>query len=258
LHHVLLKVGGFSVYTYSLLMAAAVVGGFIVALHEGKRVGLRQLDVADAVLWAVIGAILGARLEYVLLNWEYFREQPELPFHMWEGGFAYHGGLLAGILVLVLYARLKRLSFWLLADALALGFALSVTIGWAACLFGGCAYGQMGFGLLHFTWYDVFGVMASRFAVQPLAIALSLILFAVLWLLRARMPFSGSLFLLYLMISGVIHFALGLERGDETLWWWGLRVDQWLALGQVLLAAGVGVYRGWSLARSQGTSSPTG
>ena len=258
LHHVLLKVGDFSVYTYSLFMAAAVLGGFIVALHEGKRVGLRPLEVADAILWATIGAILGARLEYVLLNWEYFREQAELPFYMWEGGFAYHGGLFAGILVLGLFAWLKRLSFWLLADALALGFALSVTIGWVACLFGGCAYGRMGFGLLHFTWYDIFGVMASRFAVQPLGIALSLMLFFGLWLLRSRMPFSGALFLLFLMVSGVIHFGLGVERGDETLWLRGLRVDQWLAMGQVLLAAAVGIYRGWTVAQSQRTSSPTG
>lgn len=258
LHHVLLKVGGFSIYTYSLLMAVAVLGGLMVALHEGKRVGLRPVAVADAVIWAAIGGIVGARLEYVLLNWEYFREQPGLTFHIWEGGFAYHGGLLVGILVLMLYARLKRLPFWSLADALALGLALSVTIGWVACLFGGCAYGRMGFGLLHFTWYDIFGVMASRFAVQPLGIGLSLMLFVGLWLLRDRMPFSGALFLLLLMASGVIHFVLGLGRGDETLWWWGARVDQWLALGQVLLSAGVGICRGWNVARTQRPSSPVG
>lgn len=243
MHQVLLKVGGFNVYTYSLLMAVAALGGLLVALQEGRRLGLRAVDVADGVIWTVIGAILGARLEYILLNWEYFEAEPGSSVRVWEGGFAYHGGILTGILVLVLYSRLRRLPFWSLSDALSLGYALSMAVGWAACLVGGFAYGRMGFGLLHFTWHDAYGVVASRFAVQPLGILLCLMLFAGLWVLRDRMPFPGAILLAFLMVSGVIQFGLGFGRADETVSWRGLRADQWFALGQVLLSVGAGVWR---------------
>ena len=53
-----------------------------------------------------IAGILGARLEYVLINPEYFGEQPGSAFAIWQGGFAYYGGLLAGILALGLWTRL--------------------------------------------------------------------------------------------------------------------------------------------------------
>ncbi len=240
MHQVLVEIGGFKLQTYSLLMAIAALFGFAVALHEGNRRGMRSLDIADAALWAAIGGILGARLEYVLVNPEYFGEQPGGALQIWQGGFAYHGGLLGGVLVLILWTRLKRVPFWEVADALSLGFCLSVVIGWAACLFGGCVYGRMGFGPLYFTWYDIFGVTASRFAVQPLGIALTLVLFGVLFLFRDRMPFPGATFVSFVLVSGLFHFGLSFGRGDETLVWNGLRVEQWLAAVQVASAATIG------------------
>jgi phosphatidylglycerol:prolipoprotein diacylglycerol transferase len=243
LHNVLLQIGDFHIYTYSVVMVVGVLTGTVIAFREGERVGLPAAVLIDMLIGAVIGGVAGARLEYVLLNMEYFREQPDAAFRVWEGGFAYHGGLIGGILVLILYSRLKRLNFWKVADAVTLGFALSVAIGWIACFFAGCAYGRLGFGPLYFVWYDIFGMMASRFAVQVVGMGLSLLLFLALWLVRSRLPFPGSLFLLFLIISGSIHFALGFVRGDETLWLWNWRVDQWLAIGQVAIATSVGIYR---------------
>ena len=233
----LIEIGGFQLQIYSVVMALATLLGFAVAVGAGSRRGLRALDVADAALWVAIGGILGARLEYVLVNAEYFGERPGDALAVWQGGFAYHGGLLSGVLVLALWTALKHEPFWRMADVLALGLCLGVALGWAACLYGGCAYGQMGFGLFYFNWYDIFGVSASRFAVQPLGLALNLALFALLYARQDRMPFPGATFTAFLLVSGAIHFGLSMGRADETVLWHGLRVEQWLAALQ--MAAGV-------------------
>ena len=97
--------------------------------------------------------------------------------------------------------------------------------------------------MLYFNWYDIFGVSASRFAVQPLGVALSLVLFAALFLLRDRMPFVGAIFVTFLALSGVLHFLLSLGRGDEALLFHGLRVEQWLALVQIAIAVALCLIR---------------
>lgn len=240
---ILFEIGDFSLYTYSCLMALAVLAGLAVALLGAKRAALRAVDVFDAVLCSAIGGIIGARLEYICLNLEYFREQPGAIWQIGQGGLAYHGALLAGALTLIAYARFKRLSFWSLADALTPGLVLSLSIGWVACLYGGYAYGKMGFGPLYFAWHDLFGVMASRFAVQPLGAGLTFAVFIALWFARPALCRPGALFLLFLFLTGFIHFGLGFGRGDETVLWAGWRVDQWLALGQAAVALGLGVWR---------------
>jgi phosphatidylglycerol:prolipoprotein diacylglycerol transferase len=228
-------------------VALVILAGTVVVLYEGKRVGFRTTDLIDALIWTAIGGIIGSRLEYVLLNMQYFREQPYAAFRAWEGGFAYHGGLICGLAGLILFAYARRLKLWELADVMALGLALSTAIGWIACLFAGCAYGRMGFGPLYFVWYDIFGMDASRFAVQPVGALLNLLLFLSLWFARRRLPVPGSVFVLLMMGSGLVHFVLGFGRGDETLRVFTWRVDQWLAVGQVVFAAAIAILRGRTL-----------
>lgn len=241
---VLFRLGDFTFSTYSAVMALAALGGLALAFLEAKR--LKEVSYGatlDAVLCLLLGGLIGARLEFVALNLEFFQEQPAAIWQIWQGGLAYHGALLGGALALAAYALWRRLSFWRLADALTPGLALAVSVGWLACFLGGYAYGQMGFGWLHFVWHDLYGVTASRFAVQPLGAGLSFIAFLAVWLARPVFRRPGVLFSLFLLLNGLIHFALGFGRGDETLLWSGWRVDQWLAIGQMAAAVGLMAWR---------------
>jgi phosphatidylglycerol---prolipoprotein diacylglyceryl transferase len=231
--NILLHIGNVTIYTYSALMVLAVLAGLALMWLQSRRRGLSSDVVSDAALLALLGGLVGARLEYVALNLEYYREQPAAALRIWQGGLALHGGLWAGLCVLVLYAHFGHTDFWAWGDTLALGVSASAVFVWLACLYGGSAYGQTGFGPLHFVWYDTFGVSASRFAVQPLGAALSLALFVGLFVLARRKRRPGSILLLYLGISALIQFGLGFGRADETLFWWGWRADQWLNCVQV-------------------------
>jgi phosphatidylglycerol:prolipoprotein diacylglycerol transferase len=135
-HPFLFRFGpGWGIRFYSL----AYLTGFYV-LYVGMRwqarrgwSRLRGDAIADYVTWvALAGVILGGRLGYCLLY------EPSRTFHdplsffvIWKGGMASHGGILGVILVMVFYARSRKIPFYNLADATA--FCVPVTLGMGRC-----------------------------------------------------------------------------------------------------------------------------
>jgi phosphatidylglycerol:prolipoprotein diacylglycerol transferase len=124
------------------------------------------------------------------------------------------------------------------------------------CLMSGCAYGLESHGAtsilahLSFELPDIYGIYAPRFATQPLASALSLAIFILLWATRRRWPsaqdrpfdstqdrpFPGFAFTLYLLLYSSGQFLLEFTRGDEAIYWGPWRVSQWLYLAEAALA----------------------
>jgi phosphatidylglycerol:prolipoprotein diacylglycerol transferase len=233
-----------------------------VACLEGKRRGIASERIVDAALWAVVAGIIGGRVGHVLANQEYFAEDWGRAFYLWEGGLAFQGAFLAGLLALFLYSAYHKLPFLALADTAALGLALGQVFGWLGCLMGGCAYGLESHGatfLAHLSLDlpDAYGIYAPRFATQPLASAFSLAIFILLWAARRRWlfdhapfdfalrpcsgraqdrPFPGFAFALYLLLYTSGQFLLEFTRGDEAIYWGLWRVSQWLYLAEAVSA----------------------
>jgi phosphatidylglycerol:prolipoprotein diacylglycerol transferase len=258
MHPILFRLGSTIIYTYTILLDVGLVCGLVVACLEGKRRGIAPERIIDAALWAVVAGIVGGRVGYVLANQEYFAENLGEAFYIWEGGLAFQGAFLAGLLALFLYSTYHKLSFFALADTAALGLALGQVFGWLGCLMSGCAYGLESHGAtsilarLSLDLPDIYGIHAPRFATQPLASALSLVIFVLLWAVRRRWPFDpstglrasstqdkpfpGFAFTLYLLLYTSGQFLLEFTRGDEAIYWGPCRVSQWLYLAEAAAA----------------------
>jgi phosphatidylglycerol:prolipoprotein diacylglycerol transferase len=258
MHPILFRFGSTIIYTYTILLDVGLVCGLVVACLEGKRRGIAPERIVDAALWAVLAGIVGGRVGYVLANQEYFAENLREAFYVWEGGLAFQGAFLAGLLALFLYSVYHKLPFLALADTAALGLALGQVFGWLGCLMGACAYGLESHGatsiLARLSLYlpDIYGINAPRFATQPLASALSLAIFILLWATRRRWPFDpsaelrassaqdrpfpGFAFALYLFLYAGGQFLLEFTRGDEAIYWGPWRVSQWIYLAEAALA----------------------
>ena len=114
---------------WSLLLAVGVLAGGWVARRQAGRRGLDQGHVLPLLVVAVAAGILGARIYYLIFEWERrFADEPELAWKIWEGGVALHGALIGGVVAMALYARLARLDLLGWLDAAALGLPLSVAI----------------------------------------------------------------------------------------------------------------------------------
>ena len=114
---------------WSVLLTAGVLAGACVARWQAERWGLDPRHALPLLVVAVPAGILGARIYYLVFEWERrFADEPGLAWQIWEGGVALHGALAGGFLAMALYARLRRLDFPSWIDAAALGFPLGVAI----------------------------------------------------------------------------------------------------------------------------------
>lgn len=139
---VLYDFGPFAIRWYGLLIATAVLLGVTVARWLANK---RQVDpelMSDLVLWMVIGAIPGARLYYVLFEWDQYAGNPAQALAIWQGGIAIHGALIGGTLAALIFARLKKVSFWQLADLATPAVILGQAIGRWGNFFNSEAFGR--------------------------------------------------------------------------------------------------------------------
>lgn len=129
LDRVAFQLGPFSIYWYGVIIATGVLLALLLANREGKRLGLPKDTFTDLLMWAVPFAIIGARAYYVIFEWDAYKSNPAKIFAIWEGGIAIHGALIGAVVTAIVFARLKGLSFWKLADIAAPSVLLGQAIG---------------------------------------------------------------------------------------------------------------------------------
>src|SRR5699024_2594793 len=86
--------------------------------------------IIDLIVFAAPIAIIFARIYYVIFEWDRYATGPFWKiFAIWEGGIAIHGALIGAVLTAIVYARIKKQSFWQLADIIAPCLILGQAIG---------------------------------------------------------------------------------------------------------------------------------
>jgi len=139
---ILFELGPVSVRWYGALIALAVLVGVTLAQALAKQRNVSPELVGDLAVWLVIGAIPGARLYYVLFEWERYAGKPGEIVAIWNGGIAIHGAILGGALAAAIFARLRRISWWRLADLVAPPLVLGQAIGRWGNFFNSEAFGR--------------------------------------------------------------------------------------------------------------------
>ncbi len=127
---ILLKLGTLSLRTYGVMLALAFWIGFWWADQRAKRRNLGR-SAADIFFWAAVGALVGARLGFVVQNLSIYLHQPAEIFMIWQGGLSFHGGSIGGIatgwLALCRAGQLDK--FWLFADSAAAPLLFGAALG---------------------------------------------------------------------------------------------------------------------------------
>ncbi len=226
-----LEIGPLSIRWYGLLIASAVLVGLRLSQSLAKY---RKVDpdlVGDLAVWLVIAAIPGARLYYVLFQWDYYSQHPDQIIAIWQGGIAIHGAILGGLLAGLIFARLKRVSFWQLADLVTPSLILGQAIGRWGNFFNSEAFGRP----TELPWKLFIPIESRPGGLENSAYfhptflyesAWDLGVFGLLMVLFFKYPQAkrGTLFLVY-----AIAYSLG------RLWIEGLRMDS-LMLGPLRIA----------------------
>jgi phosphatidylglycerol---prolipoprotein diacylglyceryl transferase len=139
---ILVKLGPITIRWYGLLIASAVLIGVSLSQYLAKRRHVNPDLLSDLSIWLVIGAIPAARLYYVLFQWSEYAQYPERIIAIWQGGIAIHGAILGGTLAALIFAKLKQVPFWQLADLVAPSLILGQAIGRWGNFFNSEAFGS--------------------------------------------------------------------------------------------------------------------
>lgn len=138
---------GFSIHFYGIIIALGFLAGLAMAMHEAKRTEQNPEDYLDYMLWMVIPAIIGARLYYVIFSWEDYKDNFLSIFAVRQGGLAIYGGVIAAVLVLIIFCKIRRKSFFLMADTMVMGLLIGQIMGRWGNFFNREAFGGYTDGL---------------------------------------------------------------------------------------------------------------
>ncbi|NLK21425.1 MAG: prolipoprotein diacylglyceryl transferase [Epulopiscium sp.] len=231
---VALRVFGFPIYRYGVLIGLGVISGLLLALREAKKTNQNPDDYIDFLMYSIIAAIIGARLYYVIFSWDDYKDNLLEIFAFREGGLAIYGGILASILVAWIFTKKKNISFGLLADTAAPSLVLGQAIGRWGNFFNQEVFGRytdslfamrlmkqnvMGQPLTENILNNIYTYEGVEYIqVHPTFLYESIwnlgVCLLLLWY-RKKKKFDGELFLLYLV-----------GYGCGRTWIEGIRVDQ--------------------------------
>jgi phosphatidylglycerol:prolipoprotein diacylglycerol transferase len=211
---------------------------------RSESLGLDVRTALDVGLFSSFIGLIGARLFHVLYEYpDFYFRHPSFIFKLWEGGFVFLAGILAGIGVGILWLKKKRLPLLPWLDLFAPLIGLGYSMGRWACFFQGCCYGKQTdsiFGV-HFHNIEFSGESFGRYPTQIITAGLEFFLVLVLLLVEKRGESRirpGVIFCLWIVGHGFNRMIMELLRDDPRgpliL---GFGVSFWIAIMLVISGA---------------------
>lgn len=258
-----ISVFGFDIAYYGIIIGLGILAGILIAVLEAKRTGQNPEDYYDLAIYAVIFAIIGARIYYVVFSWDMYKDHLLSIFNIRQGGLAIYGGVIAAVITVIVFARIKGLSAPLLMDTAGLGLVAGQMIGRWGNFFNREAFGEYTDWLLAMRLpvdavrgSDITKLMREHMEtvegvayiqVHPTFLYESLwclLILVLLLLYRKHKRFDGEVFLLYLAGYGFGRFWIERLRTDQLLLpGVGFPVSQLLAGVLMVVSTGLIIYK---------------
>ncbi|MFA5051469.1 MAG: prolipoprotein diacylglyceryl transferase [Patescibacteria group bacterium] len=250
-----LTIGEVSVHWYGISIATAVAIGLITTLYTFTKKQVDTTHVYNLFFLILFFGLFGGRIGHVIGEWSYYHDHTAELASIWHGGLAIHG-VLAGALVAVwIYARVKRLSFWLLTDLMVVALPVMQAVGRWGNYFNQELYGRptsSGWGIpidpaFREPGYESYAFFHPLFLYES---GLMLMVFGLMaWLFFKAKIRPGALTAIYFVLFSIVRFMLDYIRLHKPMLG-VLSETQWLSLVIFFLA----VFGLWRLYRQPTTA----
>ena len=260
---------GFDIAFYGMIIGLGILTGLLIAAAEAKRSGQNPEDYFDLAIYAVIFSIIGARLYYVAFSWDMYKDDLLSILNIRQGGLAIYGGVIAAVITVFVFARVKKMSATLILDTAGLGLVAGQMIGRWGNFFNREAFGEYTNSFLAMRLpvdavrgSDITELMrknmetvkgVSYIQVHPTFLYESLwclMVLIIMLIYRKHKKFNGEVFLVYLLGYGLGRFWIEGLRTDQLLIpKIGLPVSQILAGVLVVVSLALIIYKRIKLKR---------
>lgn len=220
---------------------------FALILSIGTAVGLiwlawrspesQRLNLVNAGISALVGALIGARILFAIIHWHNFRTHLIEILHVWSGGYSWFGAFLGAAVGIFIFSFVTKLKLSSLVEELIPLAGLIVVSSWLGCWLSGCAYGEEWLSVLAVPARDEWGRVLNRVPVQ-----LSGALIGLVWMWgleslgKPRSNVNGRTAAIAILTLGLQFGGLFFLRADPSVQFLGLRGDIWGAL--ILIVVG--------------------
>src|SRR5574341_2170088 len=250
MYPVLFQFGPLTVYSFGVMMAIAALCAAWVVHAELKRYGYNPQSASTIVFAAAAGGLIGARLLFIVEEWQGFLVSP-WRYIFTGAGFTWYGGFLGGVAAVSWVVRKNKIPWLVGADIAAPALALAYGVGRIGCHVAGD--GDWGpvtdvpWGVAYTNaivgWADPnTGVpYPPGVRVHPTPIyefLLGVLVFAILWSLRKKGYAPGTMAWLYLILAGLSRFSVEFWRINPPVGF-GLSEAQWFSLALAVLGLGL-------------------
>lgn len=238
-------IGSLPIHYYGIIIAFAILVGVYVTRFIAKKYypEINPDVIYDIYPIVIIGAVLGARIYYCILSYEYYTKNPLEILQLWQGGLSIHGAILGGLVAGIIYAKKHKLPILKLCDIFTYGLILGQAIGRWGNFFNSEAFGAptQNFLKLYIPVYKrpldymQYSYFHPTFLYESiLDVCIFLILFFVVRkLVKDR---DGTVFFSYLILYSIVRIFVEQLRIDSVLNIYGIPVAQIVSVLIILIA----------------------
>lgn len=243
------SLGPLDIHWYGILIAGGMMLAYLLANYEANRKGLPEGTFVDLMFYLIIASLVGARLYYVLFNFDYYIANPMNIIRVDQGGMAIHGGLIGGFLAGIIFARVKGYSFMQIADITAPSILLGQVIGRIGNFMNQEAHGgevtREFLESLYLPEFIINQMYIDGAYYHPTFLYESLwniVGIVIILLLRPHLKIGQSI-LLYLIYYSIGRFFIEGMRTDSLMVTETLRAAQTISIMIIVVAIAVWIFR---------------
>jgi phosphatidylglycerol:prolipoprotein diacylglycerol transferase len=238
-----IELGGFTlnIAWYALLILTGAILAYYLSVKNAKKLGYSKQLLEDFFFMMMPLVIVGARIWYVVFEWDQYSGNPMKIFEIWEGGLAIHGGLVTGIVFAYFYFRKKGVNLLRVGDCIMPNVLLGQVIGRWGNFLNQEAYGEIvsadyfnGFpSFIKDNMYINGAYRQPMFLYEGIGNLIGFFLITVVYKRWGRKR-SGDLIYAYIVWYGIVRFFVEIFRTD-ALMLGGIRVAQLTSIGFILI-----------------------
>ena len=210
----LFTIGKFTVHGYGLMIGLGFMVATLIGCTRAKKLGLSDDHYVNISIFVLLCGFAGGKLMYCIVNFKAFLESPLAV--LGSEGFVVYGGIIIGVLTILVYCLIKKISFFEYFDLLTPSVAINQAFGRIGCFLAGCCYGKQTDSWL--------GVVFPEHSIAPAGVKIlptqlfmsagDFIIFLVLLWYAKRRKKPGMVAGVYLALYSVGRFLIEFLRDD--------------------------------------------